>query len=136
MMFALPWCFFDPTQEKQRRPKTRRHPSPLPAQERRLFCSACRRVVTTVDACCSVNGAHQHRCTNPHGLTFDIGCFRDAPGCTVAGQPTAEHTWFPGYAWDIALCVQCRTHLGWQFASSADGFYGLIVARLTSRGEH
>jgi hypothetical protein len=134
MQLALPWCFFDPTEPEQRRLQTRRQRSALPKQERRLFCGTCRHAITTVDARLSVNGAHQHRCTNPHGLTFDIGCFRDAPGCTVTGQPTAEHTWFPGYRWDIALCAQCHTHLGWRFESPADGFYGLILARLTSRG--
>lgn len=29
--------------------------------------------------------------------------------------PTAEDSWFPGYAWTIAYCSRCYQHLGWLF---------------------
>jgi len=81
-----------------------------------------------------VQGAHEHRCTNPHNITYHIGCFREATGCAVSGEATTEYTWFPGYAWRIALCANCHAHLGWRFQSRDDYFHGLIMARLTSAG--
>lgn len=80
-----------------------------------------------------MRGSHEHRCTNPAGLSFHIGCFSRAPGCVTIGSATHEHTWFPGYAWTIAHCAHCQMHLGWHFRGVQDGFYGLILARLTSR---
>jgi hypothetical protein len=33
-------------------------------------------------------------------------------GClALQGPPTAEHSWFPGYAWTVACCAVCGTHL-------------------------
>ena len=29
-------------------------------------------------------------------------------------QQSTEHSWFPGYAWTIALCTRCGAHLGWR----------------------
>jgi hypothetical protein len=81
-----------------------------------------------------VQGAHEHRCTNPHGITYYIGCFHEAAGCTAIGEATTEYTWFPGYVWRVALCANCRAHLGWHFQSRDDYFHGLIMARLTSAG--
>lgn len=26
-----------------------------------------------------------------------------------------EHSWFPGYAWRLAVCPQCGAHVGWSF---------------------
>ncbi len=116
--------------------------APRPAQratirvesERRLFCAACRHPVTHVDARATMRAAHEHMCTNPHGVTFRIGCFRSADGCRAAGPGTVEHTWFPGYAWQIAVCAHCAAHLGWRFAAAQDVFYGLILDRLTAAG--
>lgn len=43
---------------------------------------------------------------------------------------TAEHSWFPGYAWTIASCRECGQHLGWRFTATRTGlmpqaFWGL-----------
>eukprot|EP00329_Picozoa_sp_Boothbay-MS584-11_P006758 61365_4 len=27
------------------------------------------------------------------------------------GEPETEHSWFPGYAWTIAYCRGCTSHL-------------------------
>lgn len=98
----------------------------------RLLCARCRHPVTHRDERIEVNGAHGHRCTNPGGHTFDIGCFREAAGCAAIGDATRAHTWFKGYAWRIAVCASCEHHLGWRFESPADHFHGLILDRLTS----
>jgi hypothetical protein len=103
-------------------------------QERRLFCALCRHPITHQDERVEVNGAHQHRCTNPGGYTFAIGCFHEAGGCIAVGDATDAHTWFKSYAWKIALCAGCERHLGWRFQAPADYFHGLILDRLTSVG--
>ena len=103
-------------------------------KERRLFCALCRHPITHQDERREVNGAHQHRCTNPGGYTFEIGCFHEAGGCIAVGAATDAHTWFKGYAWRIALCASCERHLGWRFQAPADYFHGLILDRLTSVG--
>jgi hypothetical protein len=96
---------------------------------RRLLCRACGRAITTESARIEVNGAHEHVEKNPSGKVFRIGCFRAAPGAVGWGSAFAEHTWFPGCTWQIALCGGCGCHLGWAFQGQ-DGFHGLIVDRL------
>ncbi len=102
-----------------------------PKKSWRLRCSDCRHEITSIDAKSSALGAHEHRCTNPHGITYHIGCFSEAPGCVEIGDTTEDFSWFPGYRWRIALCANCQTHLGWGFrARSGDRFFGLILDRL------
>ncbi|MGB5984318.1 MAG: cereblon family protein, partial [Desulfobacterales bacterium] len=81
------------------------------------------------------SGAHRHTFANPHGRVFEIGCFRDAPGCRVQGPALTEFSWFSGYAWRIALCGGCLSHLGWRFQGAPSGipgpgFFGLILNHL------
>jgi hypothetical protein len=94
-----------------------------------LRCPRCRHAVTSRDAAIEVDGAHEHVRSNPAGFEFEIGCFRDAPGCAADGPASEEWSWFPGYAWRVGLCVGCRVHLGWVFVL-ASAVYGLIVERL------
>lgn len=103
-------------------------------KEKRLFCALCRHPITHQDERIEVNGAHEHRCTNPAGYTFWIGCFHEAGGCIATGEATTAHTWFKGYAWRIAICASCERHLGWRFEAPADHFHGLILDRLASVG--
>lgn len=37
------------------------------------------------------------------------------PSPNKQGTPETEHSWFPGYAWTIANCRHCYSHLGWRF---------------------
>lgn len=98
----------------------------------RLLCFACSNPVTSMNLQVSIEGGCKHTFTNPSDITFHIGCFRLAAGCTADGTPTYEFSWFPGYAWMYTHCQKCSTHLGWKFLSSAGGqFYGLILVRLT-----
>ncbi len=101
-----------------------------------LICSACGERITSVRERVEMNGNHAHTFTNPHGFTFDIGCFRSAPGCKPLGEATEAWTWFHGYAWRVAVCGGCGSHLGWGYEPTpADpdsrGFFGLILDRLT-----
>lgn len=130
---ANPWLLlFDPERDEAPRVKATVRADATPKREKRLFCAACRTLITDQDERIPIQGAHEHACTNPHGLTFHIGCFRSAQGCAHYGEATAEYSWFKSYAWRIALCAKCQAHLGWAFEAQTSGFYGLILDRLTS----
>ena len=126
--------FFDPVTDANGKEKAKAMPDARPKKEKRLFCAACRHPITHQDERIMVQGGHEHTFTNPQGMTYHIGCFREAAGCAPSGEATVEFTWFRGYAWRIAYCAHCHVHLGWRFQSDADYFHGLIVNRLISAG--
>ncbi|MCG2634962.1 MAG: cereblon family protein [Gammaproteobacteria bacterium] len=97
----------------------------------RLVCVVCSHSITSTAAVTERQGSHQHHLTNPHGLSFLLGCFSDAPGCTETGQPVAADNWFARHVWRIALCGRCHTHLGWVFyGPDSNRFFGLILNRI------
>lgn len=134
MAYAPTLFFFDPQAEEDKKQTVKQRAITQPKKEKRLFCAACRHLVTHQDERIPVQGGHEHSFTNPRGITYHIGCYREAAGCSAVGESTAEFTWFSGYAWRVALCTNCRTHLGWRFQSGTDYFHGLILNRLTSVG--
>ncbi|MEZ5583159.1 MAG: cereblon family protein [Candidatus Competibacteraceae bacterium] len=95
-----------------------------------LNCRHCGHPITRPDTRIQVNERHSHVFTNPHGITYRIGCFGAAPGVARRGELTDFWSWFPGYRWQIALCGACQLHLGWRFVADHDQFFGLILNRL------
>ena len=101
--------------------------------EELILCRQCGRPITRPAERIEVAGAHAHTFANPHGIVYEIGCFRAAFGCGYSGPTTDEFTWFQGYRWKVAVCGSCSSHLGWLFlSSSSDTFHGLILDRLKS----
>ena len=98
-----------------------------------IRCAQCELRLTTADAGVERGGAHRREFTNPAGIIFRVRAFRWIAACKHLGNPTSEHSWFPGYAWRIALCPDCGTHLGWGFESGEDRFHGLIATRIVER---
>jgi hypothetical protein len=102
-----------------------------------LLCRQCLAAITSESSRIVVNGAHNHTFANPHGLVYEIGCFRQASGCGLAGPPSNEFSWFPPDSWRVAICGTCLTHVGWGFSSPGRGmFYGLILDRLIKTDSH
>lgn len=97
-----------------------------------IVCALCSHVVTQKSQAIDVQGAHQHRCTNPHGIEFLVGCYGQALGCDLSGDRHHADSWFAGFQWRIATCSDCQQHLGWYFDSSEAFFYGLIAERIQS----
>ncbi len=128
------WLFFDPQSAKQHRESADTGLAEKAKQDRRLFYTACHHPVTHQDERIIVHGDYEHTFTNPQGVVYHIGCFREAAGCAPIGEATTAYTWFKGYAWRIALCASCRAHLGWFFQSADGYFHGLITSRLASAG--
>ncbi|HZA51922.1 MAG TPA: cereblon family protein [Myxococcaceae bacterium] len=90
--------------------------------------------MTWEDRRIEISGQHAHTAVNPAGIEFHFGCFADAEGCAVHGEPTDEHTWFPGCFWQFAHCRGCAAHLGWYFTGAAT-FFGLVLERLAPGSE-
>jgi cereblon len=51
-------------------------------------------------------------------------------------RPSTEFSWFPGYAWQIAICSNCHLHIGWKFIAVSNRnmrprtFFGLSCKSL------
>jgi len=101
-----------------------------PEDEKFLYCVACHHPITRPTDRIVMNEHHEHVFANPHGYIYQIGCFAQATGCVVVGQPSSQFSWFPGYSWQVALCKQCWTMLGWAFRTNESLFWGLIVNKL------
>lgn len=97
-----------------------------------LYCVKCGLTLTRTRWAVGVGG-FERVFINPAGRVFRIACFREAPGAADWGETTAEHTWFPGYAWTIQACRGCGGHVGWRFegAGAPAVFFGLIKTALT-----
>ena len=98
---------------------------------KKILCRQCRQLITTTGQRIEVEGAHQHTFFNPHGIVYEIGCFRSVTGCRLTGPVSKEFSWFAGYGWRISVCSRCLVHLGWLFLSdSGSSFSGLVLNRL------
>ena len=98
-----------------------------------LYCARCGHLVTRTRWKIALGGG-ERLYTNPAGYSYLVVCFAEAPGAAAEGEPSEQHTWFPGYLWCYALCRGCGGHLGWHYRQGAGGdqFFGLIKDRLSS----
>jgi hypothetical protein len=67
---------------------------------------------------------------NPGGVVHETATYFKAKHIVLIGDPSSEHSWFPGYTWTIGICGQCGSHLGWRFDAERPGmvpgrFWGL-----------
>ncbi len=97
-----------------------------------IVCCECASIITFANEKIQVNGAYNHSFANPHGLFFEIGCYKNAPGCAYSNESSSEFTWFRGFSWRIAVCRNCINHIGWLFSSAKSSFHGLISTKLTT----
>jgi len=98
-----------------------------------IYCAQCSHVLGRASDAIDISGSHHHFCTNPHGIDFNVCCYKNAPGATISGPPTRADSWFVGHTWRFATCSGCNVHLGWLFETvddEANGqFYGLVAER-------
>ncbi len=97
-----------------------------------IFCAVCKNKIANIKDKIEVDSKHYHTFLNPHGIFYNIRCFKKAAGCLPYGEPIEEYTWFPGYSWQIVLCSNCKIHNGWKYDSGKSTFFGLIDNRLIS----
>jgi hypothetical protein len=99
------------------------------AGEWQLVCSSCGHPVTGVSEKVEVRGRHHHDFPY-YGNIVRLGCYRNAPGCVGIQRVSNGYSWFRGYSWQIQLCGNCYTQLGWKYMSQEDSFYGLVFKML------
>uniref|UniRef100_A0A8C7RUC7 Protein cereblon n=1 Tax=Oncorhynchus mykiss TaxID=8022 RepID=A0A8C7RUC7_ONCMY len=61
-----------------------------------------------------------------------------ASNLNLVRRPSTLHSWFPGYAWTIAQCQICGSHMGWKFTAtktdlSPPRFWGLTRSAMLPR---
>jgi hypothetical protein len=93
------------------------------------LCAWCLNRVANEKDRFKYDGKDEFTFANPEGVRFEIITFLQTLGCRQAGEPSLEHTWFPGHAWSFCVCDRCNGHLGWYYAGHQD-FAGLITRRL------
>ncbi|XP_053325168.1 protein cereblon [Spea bombifrons] len=75
---------------------------------------------------------------NPHGYVHETLTVYRANNLSLVGRPSTENSWFPGFAWTIAQCNVCGSHMGWKFSAvkkdlSPQRFWGLTRSALQPR---
>jgi hypothetical protein len=112
-----------------RRPSILGHEEDESLREWRLVCASCGHLVTRVSEKVEVRGRHHHDFPY-YGNIVRLGCYRNAPGCAGIPRISNGYSWFRGYSWQIQLCGDCYTQLGWKYMSEDDSFYGLVFKML------
>uniref|UniRef100_A0A8C9YXE6 Protein cereblon n=1 Tax=Sander lucioperca TaxID=283035 RepID=A0A8C9YXE6_SANLU len=75
---------------------------------------------------------------NPHGYVHETLTVYKANNLNLVGRPSTLHSWFPGYAWTIAQCRTCGSHMGWKFTATKKDltparFWGLTRSAMLPR---
>ena len=112
-----------------RRPSVFEHEEDESLRDWRLVCASCGHLVTRVSEKIGVRGRHHHDFPY-YGKIVRLGCYRNAPGCVGIERISSGYSWFRGYSWQIQLCRNCYTQLGWKYMSQEDSFYGLVFKML------
>jgi len=102
----------------------------LSKEDEIIICAICNNYITEPSKKIIMDNSFYHAFANPSGIVFEIGCFSDAKGCRSDSMSSIEFSWFPGYSWEMGVCVNCSTHLGWIFSSTSNHFFGLILDKL------
>ena len=97
-----------------------------------LVCAACGHPITKVAEKVEIRGRHDYGFTNL-GYPIVLGCYRHAPGCVGTNRISRGYSWFRGYAWEIQLCQNCYTQVGWKYMRPEDSFYGLVFKMLQEK---
>ena len=100
----------------------------------RLLCAACNHPITTVAEKTEIFGRHDHAFPY-YNQMVQLGCFMNAPGSIGVERISHGYSWFRGYAWQIQLCENCNTQLGWKYMSQDDSFYGFVFNTLREETE-
>jgi hypothetical protein len=108
------------------------------AQTRRrglIICRVCGAAVSDSDSVFAKSGESSRVVfANPAGRVFEVLTVRRASG-RISGEPTREHSWFPGFFWCYLSCAECGRHLGWSFGgpdwSAPAAFYALITSEIS-----
>ncbi|KAK0168100.1 hypothetical protein PV327_001934 [Microctonus hyperodae] len=103
-----------------------------------FVCKTCRsQIAKQTDVFPMNQEGIQSAYVNPHGAIHETVTLSHAQCLNlVPGPPSTDYSWFPGYAWTIASCATCYTHMGWIFTATRSdlkpkSFWGLLRTALT-----
>ena len=96
---------------------------------RHLCCAACGHPVTKVSEKIEIRGMHEWAFPLYNEIV-QLGCYRNADGCIGVRQVSSGYSWFRGFAWQIQVCGNCYTQLGWKYIAPEESFYGLMFHTL------
>lgn len=110
---------------------------------RPLRCAQCKVEIAAKSDVFTVPGAEgtTGAYVNPQGFVHQTVTLRTASNLILVGSPEPEHSWFAGYAWTIAYCAGCHSHMGWRFTPTRRGgggvasFFGVRRSELTDEPE-
>ncbi|KAJ8681843.1 hypothetical protein QAD02_017635 [Eretmocerus hayati] len=110
-------------------------------KDRILVCSTCdKKIAKQSDIFPMSKEGPQSTFCNSSGFIHDTITVYKAENLKLdPNPPSAEYSWFPGYAWTIANCDGCESHMGWRFTAHKNkslrplSFWGLTRKGLKSR---
>ena len=85
-----------------------------------FLCKRCRNKISIYNDIFAVSkGAVNVNYCNPAGYIHETLTVKKTfeSAVKLVEKPSIEFSWFPGYSWQIAICSQCYTHVGWKFAA-------------------
>lgn len=84
-----------------------------------IRCKQCRTNIAMLDDIFSVgsSGGTSGNYVNEYGAVHQTTTVSKVEKGSILciGRPEVRDSWFPGYAWTIAICKNCQEHLGWKF---------------------
>ncbi|KAK6624825.1 hypothetical protein RUM44_011689 [Polyplax serrata] len=84
----------------------------------KLYCVNCGNSIASRTDVFSMSIDGQGMYCNPGGYVHDVLTVYNGLGMTLTSDiPSTEYSWFPGYAWTIAKCSNCDSHIGWLFTA-------------------
>ncbi|XP_037092411.1 protein cereblon-like [Pollicipes pollicipes] len=104
-----------------------------------MACADCEQPLASSDDVFAMSAeGPQSIFVNPHGDLHETLTLHRASGLRCITRPSTEYSWFPGYAWEIAHCTQCSSHMGWRFTACRESlrptsFWGLCRRSLAVR---
>ena len=88
-----------------------------------LDCSRCGRTIALArDAFALSDTNIVGTFVNPSGHVMQVATFSkvrsETESILMIGDIVTEHSWFPGYGWQMCVCAGCGSHLGWHFTAT------------------
>lgn len=101
-------------------------------------CKRCRnKIACYADIFAMAKGNVNANYCNPAGYIHETLTVHKTADTAVkmVDRASTEFSWFPGYAWQIAVCRECDTHIGWKFIAVTKNlkpktFFGLSCKSL------
>lgn len=101
-------------------------------------CKRCKtRIASYSDIFAMAKGNVNANYCNPAGYIHETLTVNKTveKSVSMVDRPSTDFSWFPGYAWQIAVCSKCSSHIGWKFVAvtknlKPKAFFGLSCKSL------